>query len=151
MVKTRYQILADPLSGQRAYSSYLDLIRTIWKEEGPPGFFKGLSASYIGCFEGAIQWIVYEKARSLPMLPTFSTSRGSAEDKGIPGTAVGKQQGRVLNSFLAAGLAKFVAVVATYPHEVVRTRLREQALNGAFKYKGFFPALSTIAREDGIR
>jgi len=40
MIKTRYQITADTLSGQRAFSSYPELIKTIWREEGPPGFFK---------------------------------------------------------------------------------------------------------------
>jgi solute carrier family 25 protein 33/36 len=54
MVKTRFQILADTTAGQRAYSSYGDVIKTIFKEEGLQGFFKGLTSSYIGCFEGTI-------------------------------------------------------------------------------------------------
>ncbi len=36
-------------------------------------------------------------------------------------------------------------------YQVVRTRMREQAAFGAFKYKGFVNTLQTIAREEGRR
>jgi hypothetical protein len=42
----------------------------------------------------------------------------------------------------AAASAKMVAIMATYPHEVVRTRMREQAVHGTFKYKGFLNTLT---------
>ena len=64
MVKTRFQIMADASVGQRAFENYRDVAQSIWKEEGIGGFFKGISASYVGCFEGAIQWIVYEKLKT---------------------------------------------------------------------------------------
>ena len=46
MVKTRMQILADATTGQKAYSGYVDAIRTIYQQEGLKGFMKGISASY---------------------------------------------------------------------------------------------------------
>jgi len=33
------------------------------REEGLKGFWKGLSASYWGCSEGCIQFVVYEKLK----------------------------------------------------------------------------------------
>lgn len=33
------------------------------REEGVKGFWKGLSASYWGCSEGCIQFVVYEKLK----------------------------------------------------------------------------------------
>jgi solute carrier family 25 protein 33/36 len=134
MVKTRFQIIADTTVGQRKYGSYGEVVQTIMKEEGPLGFFKGITASYIGCFEGAIQWIAYEKFKTL-----LSVDMTTKEDRTPSPTEY----------FFAAAGAKFIAVCATYPHEVVRTRLREQATNGLFKYKGFFGTLSTIAKEEG--
>lgn len=139
MVKTRFQIIADETVGQRAFKGYREVVQTIWKEEGLQGFYKGLSASYIGCFEGAIQWITYEKIKSA-LLMKKRISSNDAEKHLSPA-----------EYFLSAAAAKFVAIAATYPHEVVRTRLREQATNGAFKYSGFLNTLSVISREEGLR
>lgn len=136
MVKTRFQLIGDAELGQRVYKNYGEVIQSIWKEEGFGGFFKGLSASYVGCFEGAIQWIAYEKIKT--SLAFSKETR--AHDKALSPAEY----------FAAAAASKFIAICATYPHEVVRTRLREQSLNGAFKYnKGFVQALRTIAREEG--
>ena len=147
MVKTRFQILADPTVGQRTYKSYTDVIKAIWREEGPPGFFKGLTASYMGCFEGAIQWIVYEKAKVWlsNTHPSGVVSGSSDNNMLLPRTP------SPLEYFLAAAASKCVAVLITYPHEVVRTRMREQATNGMFRYNGFFNTLNVIAKEEGRR
>jgi solute carrier family 25 protein 33/36 len=94
------------------------------------GFFKGLSASYIGCFEGAIQWIVYEKLKKTLEL-------GKKDKEHITPAEYAR----------ASSAAKFVAILATYPHEVVRTRLRQQGS----RYSGFTNALKIIAKEEGIK
>jgi solute carrier family 25, member 33/36 len=146
MVKTRFQIVADTTVGQRKYKNYQEVIKAIYKEEGPPGFFKGLTASYVGCIEGAIQWIVYEKAKkflSMPRPVVSATGEYSAPEKERTPTPT--------EYFLAAAASKFIAVCLTYPHEVVRTRMREQATNGAFRYNGFINTLKVIAKEEGRR
>ena len=50
-------------AGQKQFKTYGEVIKTIYKEDGISGFFRGLSASYVGCTEGAIQWIVYENLK----------------------------------------------------------------------------------------
>ncbi|CAM9240507.1 unnamed protein product [Phaeothamnion confervicola] len=131
MVKTRLQLLADSGAGQVAYKSYRDAIRLILSEEGIGGFYKGLSASYWGCSEGCIQFVVYERLKK----------RLEARHDDI--------SARRAAYFGAAAFSKLVATVTTYPHEVVRTRLREQAVNGVFKYTGMWQALRLIAKEEG--
>ena len=127
LVKTRFQLLA---AGQTQFKTYGEIIKTIYKEEGIPGFFKGLTASYIGCTEGAIQWIVYEKLKQ-----SLEQEQNNMKKKITP-----VQYAR------ASSAAKFVAILMTYPHEVVRTRLREQGT----RYKGFMSTLKIIAREEGM-
>ena len=64
MIRTRMTVMADSSAGQRAYNGYVDACKTVFKEEGIGGFYKGLTASYWGCAEGATQFIIYEQIKS---------------------------------------------------------------------------------------
>jgi solute carrier family 25, member 33/36 len=80
-------------------------IRQIAREEGFRGFYKGLSASYLGVTEGTIQWVLYERLKRL-----------SANTEGTGGLQ------EWLGMLGSAGTAKCVASLITYPHEVRKTR-----------------------------
>lgn len=82
------------------------MIRTIAREEGVRGFYKGLSASYLGVTEGTIQWVLYEKLKGLTS--RMESKGGALEWAGMLGSA---------------GTAKCVASLITYPHEVSHTLL----------------------------
>jgi hypothetical protein len=71
------------------------------RDEGPRGFYKGLSASYLGVTEGTIQWVLYERLKKL--------------SKQLEGRGAGLEWLGLLGS---AGTAKCVATLITYPHEV---------------------------------
>lgn len=77
------------------------MIRQIFREEGIRGFYKGLSASYLGVTEGTIQWVLYERLKRL-----------SADTHGQGGIA------EWFGMLGSAGTAKCVASLITYPHEV---------------------------------
>ena len=77
------------------------MIRQIMQEEGVRGFYKGLSASYLGVTEGTIQWVLYERLKSLTR--DTEGKGGVMEWLGLLGSA---------------GTAKCVASLITYPHEV---------------------------------
>jgi solute carrier family 25, member 33/36 len=141
MVRTRMQILADASAGQIAYKGYGDAIATIFREEGMAGFYKGIRASYWGCAEGSIQFIIYEqlKAKLSKRHNAHRALQGLPPTDALP----------VATYFWSAAAAKMLASVATYPHEVARTRMREQARAGVFKYKGMWQTLGVIAREEG--
>ncbi|KAL7520519.1 hypothetical protein ACHAWX_005240 [Stephanocyclus meneghinianus] len=141
VVKTRMQLLADRGAGQRVYEGYGDAVRTIWGEEGLGGFYKGISASYWGCAEGAVQFMLYEQIKSR----FFERMNRRREEEGKEPTDRLPQ----MVYFFSAAIAKGTASVITYPHEVARTRLREQARNGVFKYKGMWQTIGIIAKEEG--
>lgn len=77
------------------------MIKQIFREEGLRGFYKGLSASYLGVTEGTIQWVLYERLKRL-----------SADTHGQGGV------GEWFGMLGSAGTAKCVASLITYPHEV---------------------------------
>lgn len=141
MVRTRMQLLADASAGQRMYAGYVDAISTIFKQEGIGGFYKGIFASYWGCTEGATQFIIYEQLKTRL---TVRENKRRAEKGLKPTTELSKA-----TYFWSAAMAKLCASILTYPHEVARTRLREQARAGIYKYHGMWQTLGLIAKEEG--
>lgn len=105
VVKTRLQLAqhdgAVVTASQSRFGSSWDMIRKIMREEGVRGFYKGLSASYLGVTEGTIQWVLYERLKKLTA--SNEGSGGALEWAGLLGSA---------------GTAKCVATLITYPHEV---------------------------------
>jgi solute carrier family 25 protein 33/36 len=112
-------------------------------QEGIGGFYKGISASYWGCAEGALQFLVYEQIKTR-LLKSQNEKR---MELGLPSS--GELPRAVY--FWAAAASKAVAAVTTYPHEVARTRMREQARAGVFKYNGMWQTLRLIANEEGTK
>lgn len=141
MIRTRMQLHADASAGQRAYAGYADAIATIYREEGMGGFYRGMFASYWGCTEGAAQFLMYEQLKRR----LLRKENARREALGLRPT----EDLTRLQYFLSAATAKMLASIATYPHEVARTRLREQARSGVFKYRGMWQTLGVIAREEG--
>ena len=105
VVKTRLQLDAHrpPPAGsgsgaRSAFGGSVAMIRKIMREEGIRGFYKGLSASYLGVTEGTIQWVLYERLKRL------TAGKGGVQEwVGMIGSG---------------GAAKCVAALITYPHEV---------------------------------
>lgn len=141
VVKTRMQLMADKSAGQLAYTGYGNCIRSIYKAEGIGGFYRGLSASYWGCTEGCIQFVFYEKLkkRLLEKRNAERSELGLAQTTDLT----------KLQYLWSAAVAKCFASILTYPHEVARTRMREQARDGVFKYKGMWQTINLIGKEEG--
>ncbi|GAC74839.1 mitochondrial carrier protein - Rim2p/Mrs12p [Moesziomyces antarcticus T-34] len=110
----------------------------IVRNEGLKGLYKGMSASYLGVAEGTIQWVLYERLKKMG-----TSNTDTAANEGV---------GAKLSSMVgAAGVAKLVASLITYPHEVVRTRLRQQAEPGQkSKYTGLVQTVKLVYREEGL-
>ncbi|KAH9932124.1 mitochondrial carrier [Epithele typhae] len=136
VVKTRLQLDTHPVASATAatsapasrslFGASMGMAKKILREEGFRGFYKGLSASYLG-------WTLYERLKRL----TIGTQgRGGVQEW--------------LGMIGSAGSAKCVATLITYPHEVIRTRLRQPLVNGRVKYTGLVQTLRLVIREEGV-
>ncbi|KAK3943926.1 mitochondrial carrier protein RIM2 [Diplogelasinospora grovesii] len=151
LVKTRLQLdknVAAQSGGgvaQRQYKNSWDCIRQVVRHEGIRGLYKGMSASYLGVTESTLQWMLYERMkRSLAQREERIVQSGRDKtwwDHTVDWT------GKVG----AAGGAKLVAAILTYPHEVARTRLRQAPMaDGRPKYTGLVQSLKLVFKEEGM-
>jgi len=145
VVKTRMQLSASEQLQKKAPAYFQSngktasfaggswiTIKQIAREEGIRGFYKGLTASYLGVTEGTIQWTLYERLKLMSVDP--ERRGGVSEWAGM---------------LASAGTAKCVASLITYPHEVIRTRLRQPKINGVVKYSGLWQTLRLVIAEEG--
>lgn len=51
--------------GRERYRHTYDAIKSIWRDEGPRAFYKGLLPSLFGVAHVAVQFPLYEKLKSL--------------------------------------------------------------------------------------
>ena len=149
LVKTRLQLdkqNAGPGGQGRQYRNAWDCIRQTVRMEGIRGLYRGLSASYLGVSESTLQWVLYEQAKR-----TLARREQDLIQSGRTPTVWDQTVGWA-GKLTAAGGAKFCAALITYPHEVVRTRLRQAPVDasGRVKYTGLWSCFVTVFREEGM-
>uniref|UniRef100_A0A674JKZ6 Solute carrier family 25 member 36 n=1 Tax=Terrapene triunguis TaxID=2587831 RepID=A0A674JKZ6_9SAUR len=134
LIKTRLQLDARN-RGEKQMSAF-ECVRKVYHSDGIKGFYRGMSASYAGISETVIHFVIYESIKR--KLLEFKTSMDS-EDESV------KEASDFVGMMMAAATSKTCATSIAYPHEVVRTRLREEGT----KYRAFFQTLSLLVREEG--
>ncbi|KAJ5677514.1 Mitochondrial carrier protein RIM2 [Penicillium maclennaniae] len=143
LVKTRLQLDKNQATGGRRYKNSLDCLQQVLRQEGIRGLYKGLSASYLGSAETALHLVLYERLKTM-----LHSSLGSPDGQD---TATQREITSWISTTGAAGSAKFAAALLAYPHEVIRTRLRQAPLeNGKPKYTGLVQCFRLIAKEEGM-
>ncbi|KAF2073951.1 hypothetical protein CYY_004738 [Polysphondylium violaceum] len=141
LIKTRMQLQTSLKNFNEGtqYRSFYHCCLSIIREEGPLGFYKGLGASLISVSESAFQFVLYEGFKSKIIQAKLKQGEVDPELS-------------TYEYLMSAGVSKLVAAVSTYPHEVIRTRLREQSAPGAIpKYRSVIQGLLVIAKEEGLR
>ncbi|XP_065667809.1 solute carrier family 25 member 36 [Hydra vulgaris] len=109
--------------------SVFEIAKEVFRNDGIRGFYRGLSASYYGASETMIYFVLYEKIKSI------LNEKNSLS---------------AVDVITASFFAKTIAAISVYPHEVVRTRLRQEssAFSGNRNYSGFFQTLFKVFREE---
>lgn len=104
VIKTRFMTQSRD---EVKYRHTLDAALTIYRSEGPRAFYRGLFPSLLGITHVAVQFPLYEQLKIL--------AQGQSDDPLSSQTIL-----------LCSAVAKMTASIATYPHEVIRTRLQTQ-------------------------
>ncbi|XP_059475322.1 mitochondrial carrier protein Rim2 [Neocloeon triangulifer] len=137
-VKTRLQ-LDQRRNGTRTTAA--QCIRQIYRQAGLRGFYKGITASYFGISETVVHFVIYEAIKAKLIARRTGGKNG---EKGANGD---KSSRDFLEFMMAGATSKTVASCIAYPHEVARTRLREEGS----KYRSFWQTLAVVGHEEGIR
>lgn len=129
-VKTRLQLDLTRNSDVTA----MQVVRRIYATSGILGFYKGITASYMGISETIVHFVIYEAIKAKLM-----AHRSQITDE--------KSSKDFLEFMMAGAISKTVASCIAYPHEVARTRLREEGS----KYTAFWQTLGLVYKEEGFR
>jgi solute carrier family 25 folate transporter 32 len=96
------------------YRSTLDAAKKMYMNEGIISFYSGLTPALLGLTHVAVQFPAYEYLRR------------KFTGQGMGMTAEGDTRSHWVGVLSASVLSKILASSATYPHEVIRTRLQTQ-------------------------
>ncbi|KAI9208654.1 mitochondrial carrier domain-containing protein [Polychytrium aggregatum] len=125
------------------YTSMYDAFSTIIRTEGFSALYKGLGPTLLGVSHAAVQFPVYEKLKQI--LAEDERHRLRDPQHELSNTGI----------IIASSVSKMIACIATYPHEVLRTRLQTLHPNDAQpeinKYHGMVQATRLIIAEEGVR
>ncbi|KAJ5554507.1 mitochondrial carrier [Penicillium frequentans] len=140
VIKTRMLSTGSQFPG--AYSSFTTGVKHIYRTEGVPGFYRGLVPSLFGVSHGALQFMAYDRLKVLR----------SHTNQDLSSLGVGHEnKTRKLNNvdFLAlSSLSKLFAGCATYPYQVIRSRL--QTYDAPLMYRGATDAIMQVWAREGI-
>lgn len=128
LVKTRLQLSKETISVRQC-------VKQIWTTSGFSGFYKGITASYVGISETIVHFVIYEFFKAqIKQKRLQNPSNDDNFDKYI-----------FFQYMFISAASKSCACAIAYPHEVARTRLREE---GAI-YKSFMQTLRLVWKEEG--
>lgn len=134
LIKTRMQLQTNSPSRPEggAYRGLTHALKTIIKEEGPLGLYRGLLPALILTSHGMVQFGVYEELKAVVAIPDRMQSA---------------------YYFAFGGISKAAAVTVTYPYQVVKARMQQRfegGRAGAGAYAGFISSVQRIWQHEGM-
>lgn len=136
VVKTRLALqveasAASTSAGQQAnYQGMADALRTIYRQEGVAGLYKGLLPALFLTSHGAIQFTLYEHMKALLL--------GSRWEDGW------------YMSMVLGAASKILAATVTYPYQVIKSKLQARDSHQMSRYLGTVDCIRKTWRSEGL-
>lgn len=122
-----------------AYASFASGARQIYRVEGIPGFYRGLVPTLFGVSHGALQFMAYEKLKVFRSRSMHRKDSAKADTTRMLGN---------LDLLALSSLSKVFAGCATYPYQVIRSRL--QTYDAQLLYRGAVDVIAQIWAREGL-
>jgi len=174
LIKTRLALQGAETNvpEHRKYKGLSDALITIVKEEGVLGLYKGMTPALLLTSHGAIQFAVYEEmkriAESYRHFFAQHGKRGNASSATSVSPSSPDTGQPAWVSMLIGGGSKIIASTATYPYQVIKSRLQQRTvphhavdpvllasqpslgLNDVPRYTGTWDCIKKIWKFEGI-
>eukprot|EP01083_Nonionella_stella_P045577 122325_1 len=121
---------------KRKYDGICDAVKKIYLTEGPSAFWDGLVPSLLLVANPIIQFVSYEQLSLI--VSRWNRTNGS------------KGHLTAVQTFILGAIAKAIATLATYPTQVLKTRLQVDPKGEHRVYKDVKDAILSIYREEGL-
>ena len=136
VAKTRLQVqhshaLASAMPKRVPYTSTINALTRMMREEGLKGLYSGFGPSLIGIAHVIIQFPLYESIKV-----ELAREREVAVNKIEP-----------IDLMVASAIAKMIASTLTYPHEVIRSHMH---VHGLGPFSGIGALVRRIYLEGGV-
>eukprot|EP01087_Luapelamoeba_hula_P020954 TRINITY_DN7234_c0_g1_i4.p1 TRINITY_DN7234_c0_g1~~TRINITY_DN7234_c0_g1_i4.p1 ORF type:complete len:382 (+),score=60.10 TRINITY_DN7234_c0_g1_i4:37-1182(+) len=165
-VKTRLQFQGRHQSIRR-YASTADAFKTILKEEGIIGFYKGLPPRLIYITPAAaVSFMFYEQFKILLYLQRDKRRRAAVDGKPMDQESEREMAKKYRNRYLlpgsglhpavpliAGGLARLIGTACRTPFDIIRQRLQVQGTlpqHSQYKNVGTFGAMKLLLKTEGV-
>ena len=143
LVRTR--LMTQSHSTPYYYKNTIHALWSIAKTEGMiKGWYRGLTPSVLGLLHVAVQFPLYEMAKRNFRL--FNAEFEKPLKKPLDQVHLYTWQ-----VFVSSVSSKLVAALATYPHEVLRTRFQTSNTSLSSKYLNIPHAIQLIFKEEGVK
>ncbi|KJA13804.1 hypothetical protein HYPSUDRAFT_49617 [Hypholoma sublateritium FD-334 SS-4] len=118
----RVRMFTSQANSPNAYRGLWDGLSTIFHKEGTLGLFRGTTLALVGVSNGAIQFVVYEKMKAWG----FDRKRRQHEQAGKVYDREADKLSNLAYTVMSIS-SKLAALSVTYPYQVVRSRIQNNA------------------------
>lgn len=139
-------LMKTPGTSPQIYRGLWDGLVSTVRTDGILGLYKGVGLAVLGVSNGAIQFMVYEKLKQWRRTTKLRREGvlGPYNEVQLEGVMLSNMDYTVLS-----GSAKLVAILATYPYQVVRSRVQNHVTSQ--KYLSTWACILSTYREEGLR